>query len=69
MRCVSADGRLSMSGLVFLLILLSTGVALAEESPFVSPSSTTTENGSNYSDLSGLLDDIRKRTEGQTGEN
>ena len=58
-----------MSGLVFLLILLSTGVALAEESPSVSPSSTTTESGSNYPDLSGLLDDIRKRTEGQTGKN
>ena len=49
-------------------MLLATGVALAEEPLSVSPSSATTEDGSNYSDLSGLIDEIRKRTEGQTGK-
>jgi len=52
-----------------MALLLATGVALAEEPPSVSPSSATTENGSNYSDLSALIDEIRKRTEGQTGKN
>jgi hypothetical protein len=52
-----------------LAMLLATGGALAEEPPSVSPSSVTTENGSNDSNLSGLIDEIRKRTEGQTGKN
>ena len=52
-----------------MALLLATGVALAEEPPSVSPSSATTENGSNYSDLSALIDEIMKRTEGQTGKN
>jgi hypothetical protein len=52
-----------------MVILLATGTVLAEEPPSVTPSSATTENGLNYSDLSGSIDEIRKRTEGQTGKN
>ena len=52
-----------------MAMLLATGGALAEEPPSVSPSFTTTGNGSNYSDPSGLIDEIRKRTEGQTVKN
>jgi hypothetical protein len=70
-RCVSVDGRPSVIGLLALgmAMLLETGVAQAEEPPSVSPSFATTENGSNYSDLSGLIDEIRKLTEGQIGKN
>lgn len=71
MRYVSADGRPSATIMLGLgmAMLLATGVALAEEPQPVSPSSTTLEKGSTYSDLSGFIDKIRKQTEGQTENN
>jgi len=72
MSYVSADGRPSVTGMLALVLamLLATGGALAEEPPSISPSpTTTTENGSNYSGLSGFLDDVRKRAEAQAGKN
>ena len=63
----TAAGSSFFSILLGMAMWLATGVALAAETPSESPALTTTENGSNPSDLSGLIDDIRKRTEGQTG--
>ena len=107
MRCVSAEGRPSVIGLVHLVylvdlvhlvsfvqpnkqdkpkkpnnglstlagffsillgmaMLLATGAALAAEPSSVSPSSTTPENGSDYSDV---IHGIKKRADAQTGKN
>ena len=71
MHYVSADGRPSVIGMLVLgmAVLLANSVALAEEPQSVSPSSSSTEKGSSYSDLSGFTDEIRKRAEAQAGKN
>ena len=68
MRCVSADGRPSVIGLAALgmAMMLATSLALAVEPQSVSPSSTPTENGSDYSDV---IHGIKKRADAQTGKN
>ena len=68
MRCVSADGRSSVMGMLafVLAMMLATGVALAEESQSVSSSSTTTEQGSDYA---AVMNGIKNLADAQTGEN
>jgi len=68
MRCVSADGRSSVMGMLafVLAMMLATGVALAEESQSVSSSSTTTEQGSDYA---AVMNGIKNLADAQTGKN
>ncbi len=70
MRYVPSDGRLSSIVMLALgvAMLFATDIALAEDPSPVSPT-TTLENRSNHSDLPGLINDIRKRAEAQTGRN
>ncbi len=68
MRCVSVNRTSSVVGMLafVLAMLLISDVVLAEEPQPGSLSSTTTENGSDYS---GVINGIKKRADAQTEAN